>query len=365
MSRFNVGGTAQWLYQLSDGLSKNSVENLLIVGDCTLNEIEDDRLKMINHKQIKGLGPGSNLLSSLKALLKLRDEMKKFNPDIVNTHTSKAGALGRIAAWTITPRPKIFHTFHGHVFHGYFNPFVTMAITIFERMLSKITDYFFVLGKQVLTDLRNTNIISKDNFFEILPGVEDPVRIDIGKAREELGLKPDSFVIGWLGRKVAIKRIDRILDLAELNPNLVFLLAGVGDSIKSTYSQRFIGEKLKNVVEVGYRTPSQIWSASDACLITSDNEGIPTSSIEAALFSLPVVSTQAGSIRDVVEDGVTGYICDSDIASLSIAIRRLSQDPELAKEMGRKARQQALTKFSPNAFLASQLNGFKAALQAD
>jgi glycosyltransferase involved in cell wall biosynthesis len=362
MSRYNVGGTAQWLYQLSTGLTKNNITNRMLVGNCPEGELEDERISYINHRKIAGLGPGTNLATTLIAFFKIRDEIKKFRPDIVNTHTSKAGVIGRLAAKSVRPTPKVVHTYHGHVFYGYFNPILEFAIKSLERILSQFTDTFFVLGDKVLEDLLKLHLVNTSNSHQVLPGVADPEKLDKYEARAQLGIKDGTFVVGWLGRKVPIKRIDRTLDLAELNPNITFLLAGVGPKVTETYKDRFSNGNLSNVIEVGYATPSQVWSASDICLITSDNEGIPTSSIEAALFEIPVVSTDAGSIRDVVVDEETGFICESNIDSLSEAIRKLKNDPKLTKEMGIDARKIALMKFSPESSVLSQINGYEKTL---
>ena len=363
LSRFNVGGTAQWLYQLSKGLTEREIENKLLVGICPQSEIEDSRIKNLNHKIISGLGPNSSPINTVKSFFEIRAEIKTFHPDIVNTHTSKAGVIGRLAAATIRPTPKIVHTYHGHVFVGYFNPLIEFLIKTVERILSLITDLYLVLGRKVFADLVNAKILRDNNHFEILPGVEDFSKMEKSKARHELQIPVNSFVVGWLGRKVPIKRLDRIIDLAKMNPDLVFLIAGVGTDIKITFAEKFENQVISNIVEIDYATPNLIWSASDVCIIASDNEGIPTSAIEAALFSLPVVSTEAGSIRDVVEDGVTGYVCKSDLDSLSTAIRTLRNNSSLTLEMGKKAREVALAKFSPAAFTNAHINGYKLALQ--
>ena len=362
MSRFNVGGTAQWLNQLSVGLDKNDIENELLVGNCSLDEIEDERLHSLTHKKILGLGPGTSIQNTIKAFFEIRKEINAYRPDIVNTHTSKAGVIGRIAAVSIRPRPKIVHTYHGHVFSGYFNPFIAAAIKLIERSLAHVTDYFFTLGERVFNDLRALKIVNQDNYFQVLPGVEDVLKIEKTQARKNLGIESDSVVVGWLGRKVPIKRLDRILDLAQKNQDLVFLIAGVGPSVKTTFKSRFANGSLSNVIEIDYATPSEIWSASDICLLTSDNEGIPTSAVEAALFSLPVVSTDAGSISDVVKNGVTGYICKSEIDSISKVLRELANSPKLRISMGEQARNLALEKFSPASFIKSHTFGYEKAL---
>lgn len=94
------------------------------------------------------------------------------------------------------------------------------------------------------------------------------------------------------------------------------------------------------------------------CLITSDNEGIPTSSIEASLYSIPVVSTDVGSIREVIEDGINGFICSSNVESLSMALKRLKDDSNLLEKMGQNGRKKALNKFSPQTSIKSQIIGY-------
>ena len=111
MTRFNVGGTSQWLFNLSQGLSENEIENLLLVGECPKSETEDSRLSKIPHKKIVGLGPKNSLASTISSFFQLRRAIKDFRPDIVNTHTSKAGVLGRIAAFSLPNRPTIVHTY--------------------------------------------------------------------------------------------------------------------------------------------------------------------------------------------------------------------------------------------------------------
>ena len=88
MTRFNVGGTSQWLFNLSQGLSENEIENLLLVGECPKSETEDSRLSKIPHKKIIGLGPKNSLASTISSFFQLRRAIKDFRPDIVNTHTS-------------------------------------------------------------------------------------------------------------------------------------------------------------------------------------------------------------------------------------------------------------------------------------
>jgi glycosyltransferase involved in cell wall biosynthesis len=362
MSRFNVGGTSQWLFQLSQGLSEIGIDNLLVIGDCPKSELEDSRLMGISHQRVKGLGPKVSIYKATKGFFELRKVIKEFKPDIVNTHTSKAGVIGRIATFSLRKRPVIVHTYHGHVLSGYFNPLIEGAVKRIEILLSFITDYFLVSGERVLNDISKARIIRGEKALQIWPAVPD-LKVGERKAlRLNFDISDNKLVVGWLGRKVPIKRVDRILALAGRNPEITFLLAGDGASIRSQFTNLFKDGALKNVIEAGFMTPSDIWAISDICLITSDNEAMPISPIEAALASRPIIATDAGATREVLVDGKTGILCSRDIADLASALNKLSIDSSLREEMGRAGRQFVLKKFAPKASVERQLEGYRLAL---
>jgi glycosyltransferase involved in cell wall biosynthesis len=362
MSRFNVGGTSQWLFQLSQGLSESGIDNLLVIGDCPKSELEDSRLMGISHQRVKGLGPKVSIYKATKGFFELRKVIKEFKPDIVNTHTSKAGVIGRIATFSLKKRPVIVHTYHGHVLSGYFNPLIEGAVKRIEILLSFITDYFLVSGERVLNDISKARIIRGEKALQIWPAVPD-LKVGERKAlRLNFDISDNKLVVGWLGRKVPIKRVDRILALAGRNPEITFLLAGDGASIRSQFTNLFKDGALKNVIEAGFMTPSDIWAISDICLITSDNEAMPISPIEAALASRPIIATDAGATREVLVDGKTGILCSRDIADLASALDKLSKDSSLRQEMGRAGRQFVLKKFAPKASVERQIEGYRLAL---
>ena len=338
MSRFNVGGTSQWLYQLSSGLQTNHIENLLVIGNCPPSEKEDGRLKEINHVKIQGLGPKTSLFATLQAFLELRKIIRDFDADIINTHTSKAGVIGRLAAKSVGGKKKIVHTYHGHVLTGYFNKGIEFGIQIVEIILSFITDYFLVSGEQVLADIRKARIIRSSDFKTVWPAVPDYLLNNRKELREKMGIPLEKIVVGWLGRKVPIKRIDRILEVASRVPEAIFVIAGDGESIKITYPQYFEAGSGENIRELGFSTPSDIWSMSDIALLTSDNEAMPISPIEASLASLPVVAVDAGSTREVVVDGITGELCSKEVDEIAIAITKLVKDSKLRSSMGEAGR---------------------------
>ena len=355
MSRFNVGGTSQWLYQLSQGLDERQITNVLLIGDCPSGELEDSRLEILPHKKISGLGPKASIIQTIRAFFELRKEIERFKPDIVNTHTSKAGVLGRIATKTVRTNAKVAHTYHGHVLNGYFNPVIENLIKGIEIFLSFFTDLFLVSGEQVLLDLRKAHIIRNKPAKTIWPAVPD-IQVNNGKLiRKEMGIPNDAIVFGWLGRKVPIKRVDRIIEMAISRPEYYFIIAGDGESIEKTYSSYFVNREITNLKEEGYTSPSVIWAVADICLLTSDNEAMPISPIEAAICSKPTLATDAGSTREVVIDGKTGFVSTSDSARLLSLADILASSSELRDKMGKEARNFAITKFSPGASIERQI----------
>jgi glycosyltransferase involved in cell wall biosynthesis len=364
MSRFNVGGTSQWLFQLSSGLTNEQIENLLVIGDCPENEREDQRINEINHRRLKGLGPKTNFLVTFEAFLQLRTIIKEFKPDVINTHTSKAGVLGRLAGKSVRHKASMVHTYHGHVLSGYFSKPIETAIKLIEKFLSFMTDYYLVSGAKVVEDIRTVGIIRKNNVLTIWPAVPDYEIRNRSELREKLGISPNEVVVGWLGRKVPIKRIDRILETAEQLPDIKFLIAGDGESIRETFPNFFSSDKGKNVIELGFSSPAEVWSVSDIAILTSDNEAMPISPIEAALAYVPVIAVDSGATREVMMDGITGIICTKDSTSLTAAIKNLARDEALRGKMGAAARKLAVSKFSPQSSIQRQIECYQAALKA-
>lgn len=364
MSRFNVGGTSQWLFQLSSGLTDEKIENLLVIGNCPEHEREDQRINEINHRRLKGLGPKTSFLLTFQAFLQLRTIIKEFKPDIINTHTSKAGVLGRLAGKTVRNKASVVHTYHGHVLSGYFSKPIEAAIKLIEKFLSHMTDYYLVSGAKVLEDIKNVGIIRGSNVMTIWPAVPDYAIRDRKALREKLGITPNEIVIGWLGRKVPIKRIDRILETANQLPDVKFLIAGDGESIRETFPKFFSSNKGKNVIELGFSTPAEVWSISDIAILTSDNEAMPISPIEAALASVPVIAVDSGATREVMVDGITGILCSKDSSSIISATKNLARDEALRSKMGIAARKLAVSRFSPQSSVQRQLEGYQAALKA-
>jgi glycosyltransferase involved in cell wall biosynthesis len=320
----------------------------LVAGNVSDDEIEDPVFESLDGIRLESLGRSVSLKDDLLAIIKLRKLIKELNPDVINTHTAKAGVLGRIAALGSTA--KVVHTYHGHLLYGYFSPTKTKIIIFVERLLSLITDEFIAVGRQVAIDLQNVKIGSRQKYHVVHPGIPQIDFISRADARNKASVKQNAFVIGWLGRLTKIKRPDRLIDLALAMPNVDFLVGGNGELQESI---RKVAPK--NVQILGWVLPAEFWPACDVALLTSDNEGLPTSLIEAAFAGKAIVSENVGSAKEIFEDRVGGFLVhDSELRVQSL--KKLSENPNLATKMGKSASEYATKNFSVEIFLSKHLD---------
>jgi len=348
IARLNVGGTARWLDVLTTELQAQGHEVMIVAGNVQSGEAEDPSVSTLPVRKIESLGRAVSPFDDLRALSEIRSALVEFNPDLVNTHTAKAGTLGRLTARSIRNRPALVHTVHGHLLHGYFNPLVVRGITGVERTLASLSDLVFAAGTQVGEDLVQAGAVPRRKLRIVMPGVTDIACIPRDEAFGLLGLAGVATryvaVVGWLARIVPVKGPELLLEVARANPEVLFLVGGDG-------SERSRMESLapSNVHFTGWASPEVFWSACDIGLLTSQNEAVPYSIIEASLFGIPVVSTDVGSVRDAIEDGVTGFIEGGVKPSVADAVRDLSGRRDERELMGSEGRAFALRKFSPEA----------------
>jgi len=297
----------------------------------------------------------------LPALFSLARAMRSFRPEIVHTHTAKAGMLGRMAALAVRPRPLIVHTYHGHVLEGYFGPLRNWLYRALERLLARITDALIGVSAATVHDLVRLRIAPRAKFRVIPLGLElqrflhfDPEAR--ASFRRELGARED-VLFTYVGRLVRIKRLDVMLKgfAAARATGTPIRLVIVGDGELRPALERLTAELgLEEVVRfAGYRSDLEVVAAaSDAALLTSDNEGTPVSLIEAAAAGRPAVATAVGGVTDVVRPG-TGLLAPAgDHEQIGRLIVELATDDELRHEMGDRAREHALTHFTSERLIA-------------
>jgi len=335
-----------------DGLDNRTFQQALLRGE--IGNDEGDYLALHHSKMqvydIRALGRRVAIFDDVRALFALVKKLREIQPDIVHTHMAKAGALGRIAA-VIARVPIRIHTYHGHLLHGYFGTGKTFVVVVAERILRLFTRYAVVVGEQVRQDLIKTKIVSASASCSIAPGVSDIQLWEKEKALDKLGLPHNQPIVLFVGRLTSIKRPDLFVDLAKrlASSNQGALCVFVGDGP--------LGEQLRNVAKgvenlclVGWQKDlGVVYAIADVVVLCSDNEGMPLSLIEASLCAKAIVATNVGSVKEIIEDGISGVLVPPvDAVALHAAVSQLLDNESQRQLFGQRARAHALSTFSTN-----------------
>ena len=351
IARMNVGGPAVIVADLMRSIDSSKVEQVLITGYCDSDEADylETVATDIKATRIAGLGRSVSLVSDIRAFFALVAMIKKIAPDVIHTHTAKAGVLGRLAAILAGRSAKRVHTFHGHLLHGYFSGWKVKLVIAIEKFLAKRTDVLVAVGNQVKEDLLAAGIGKSDQYRIFFPGLVEPKKFSKDVARQQFAMDAGDIYVAYVGRMTAIKRPDRLLNTAAeiktRNLPVKFIVAGEGDLFEATKHDSERREL--PVTFLGWRKDiGALFAASDIAILTSDNEGIPLTLIQAAQASLPIVATDVGSISDIVVHEVNGYLVDSEPAALADALQKLAIDPVLRQIMGDAGRERTSRYFS-------------------
>ena len=351
IARMNVGGPAVIVAELMRGLDKSAFEQILVTGYCDENESDylDTVATDIKAVRIAGLGRSVSLIADLKAFFGLVSLIRKYKPDVIHTHTAKAGVLGRLASLLAGRGAVRVHTFHGHLLHGYFNFAITKTVILIEKFFAARTSVLIAIGSKVKDDLIAAGIGRADKYRVFFPGLPAPKSYSKVGAQQAIGISSEVLYCTFVGRLTQIKRPDRLLDVAaeckKRGVDLRFLVAGEGELFESSKA-RCEREQL-NVTFFGWRNDiEQIFAASDLAILTSDNEGIPLTLIQAAQAGLPIVATDVGSISDIVINESNGYLTETSAVAIADAIEKLVRDEQLRKMMGQAGIARATQYFS-------------------
>jgi glycosyltransferase involved in cell wall biosynthesis len=356
IARMNVGGPAVLVADLMRNLDTSKFEARLVTGYCDENESDylDEVATDIKAIRIPGFGRSISIGNDLKAFFLLIIEIRRFKPDVVHTHTAKAGVLGRVAAFLARPSAKRIHTFHGHLLHGYFGSRKVQIVVFLERMLGLITYKFVTIGNVVKNDLVRVGIANASKFEVIYPGLQNLDLYPKLEARKTLGLDPKKIYVVYVGRLTQIKRPDRLIDLGRSlkasHPTAHLLIAGAGELLEDL-TVRSKNESLP-ITFLGWRNDiDKILSASNIAVLCSDNEGIPLTLIQASQAGLPIVSTNVGSVSDIVINGATGLLTEVSSKGLIEGVSVLLDNPALGQRFGKAGQKRARELFSSRAML--------------
>ncbi len=361
-SRLNVGGPSLHVVNLSVGLKAYGFDTTLVVGTPCLSEgsmeyyAHERKANLLTIKTfIAPISPIKDFITFCRLVYLFLTE----RPEIVHTHTFKAGLLGRLAAF-VARVPVVVHTYHGHLLTGYRSSWKTRPLIWVETFLALLSDRLICVSPQVARDLIKAGISdpSKFNIIELgfdmaglLKNLAQPSTL-----REELNILPTDKVVGIVGRLVPIKSVELCLEaMAPLLQDKKLHLVIIGDGSERAALEKIAKELKLSPTQVhfcGWRIPvHQDLKALDVCVCSSKNEGTSVSIIEAIVAGVPVVSTNVGGMGDLLAQGRLGQLVDYDAHSLRQGISHVLSDP-LARERAKAASEEFQVRFSDKRLIA-------------
>ncbi|MBN2061452.1 MAG: glycosyltransferase [Deltaproteobacteria bacterium] len=323
IARLNIGGPAVYAISLIENLSQKQYNSLLVCGK--VGPLEGDMSYLATEKGISPffiphLGREISILDDRRTFKELRKIIKQFKPDIIHTHTAKAGTLGRLAGIIHNifkgknNRIRLVHTFHGHVFHGYFRPSKTLFFIIIERFLALFTDRIIVISSLQQYDICKKYRITGSGRIRIIPLGFDLSPFlrssqEAGRLLEKFfpGTDEEVFIVGIIGRLTPIKNHRMFLEMMEVLKKrgiinkFRFFIVGDGELREDLVLQsKQLG--LQDFVKfTGWqRDMPEVYRAMDTVVLTSINEGTPVTLIEAMAAGIPVVGTDVGGLPDLM-----------------------------------------------------------------
>ena len=361
IARLNMGGPALHVTYLARGLAARGYDTTLVAGDVGRGE---ESMAFVAERagvevvRLQGLSREVSPLRDALAAWRVARIIRRVRPDVVHTHTAKAGAIGRVAAVLAGPgrRPVVVHTFHGHVLRGYFGSAGTLLFRAIETVLARVTDRLVAVSPEVRDELVGLHVAPSRKFTVVRLGIELEPRVrfdgDAAEVRRRHGIPAEKFVVGWFGRMPAVKRTDDLLTMLagvrERGVDALLLLVGDGDDRERLEQRAHDLGLARSCLFVGYQEDVAPWYAvCDTVCLTSASEGTPVTIIEALAAGRPVVATRVGGVPDVVDEGETGFLVrPRDTHALAERLEILARDPERRIAMGAAGRERTLERYA-------------------
>ena len=361
IARLNMGGPALHVAYLTRGLDERGYVTTLGAGSLGRGEgsmafvAEELGVDVVTIPQLhREVSPVLDPISARRIAQLIRE----VRAHILHTHTAKAGAVGRTAALLAGDArpPIVVHTFHGHVLRGYFDPARTAVYREVERSLARVTTRLVAVSPEVRDELVDLGVAPAEKFSVVRLGIDLDSRIveassDGAELRTAYGIPPDAFVVGWVGRMTAIKRLPDVLAsfarLRESGVDARLCLVGDGPDREAVERRAHELGIARYVLSLGYqRDIAPYYALFDALVLPSGNEGTPVVAIESLAAGTPVVATRVGGVPDVVSDGVDGFLVQvGDVEGIANALQRLASDPALRHAMGAAGRERTLPRY--------------------
>ena len=379
ITRLNIGGPAIHVDVATNRLDRSRYETTLVAGRPASSEGD------LAPRVASAGGTVLPLASLQRELHPLRDAaawwqlarlILRLRPDIIHTHTAKAGALGRSAAWAARQlslgryRPVVVHTFHGHVLDGYFSAAAAAVFTAIERALARTTDRLIAVSPSVKEDLAVLRIAPAEKIIVIPLGLPLEPFLEVD-GRRGIWRSPDdrdACLVAWAGRLVPIQQPELFIEgMARLQPRLP--RAGcrgiiAGDGERRRLIETMLRERPEAPVAcVGWVTDmAGLYADADVVCLTSANEGTPVALIEAMAAGRPVIATAVGGVPDVLgveraqaaaiipgtflrgEGGL--LVRPGDAEGLASALAAIAADPVRRAELGREGRRRVAARYA-------------------
>ena len=333
LNRFNVGGPTHNATFLTKYLYPE-YETKLIAGKKLPSEASSEYMlkeNEIDFEVIEDMSRSINIIKDLKSFFRIKKIIREFKPDIVHTHASKSGALGRLAAIT-SKVPIIVHTFHGHVFHSYFGNLKTRFYIFLERFLAKKSSAIIAISDLQRKELINDFDICSETQTHTIPlgfnlnKFQDDNLLKRNIFRSEFNLEEDLIAVGIIGRLTPIKNHPFFLEavkklLGMTSRKFKVFIVGDGEDKRAleelcnklnlTFNAEGIEDPL--IYFTSWRKDMDaVYAGLDLVALTSKNEGTPVTLIEAQASNKPIVTTDVGGVRDVVMPDLTAYVSDKN-----------------------------------------------------
>ena len=354
ITRLNTGGPAVFLDYLTQSMSELNYENMIAYGFCESNESDYTESHKFKAKLIKvnSLHRSLNPIDDIKTFFLLRKTIKQIKPDVVNTHTSKAGVLGRLAAKSVDKNLPVVHTFHGHLIYGYFARYKSFVFTIIEKFMAKFTNSAVAVTGETKSSLTALGIGKKLN-WQVIP---------IGITPKDNQIKSisagDKIKLLWVGRFTDIKdpfyavEVLKLLNVQSLN-KFELIMVGEGE----LFEQIKAAAKNLPITLTGWVVnPFESEIDFVLLLITSKNEGLPLVMLEAASNHRVTMSRDVGGVGEFIKNNETGYLIKGGAKDMADKLIQISENKNVLEELGMKANKLLKQRFSAENMAKSYLS---------
>jgi len=339
IARMNIGGPAIHVGKLASGLAQNGFDTTLVAGRPGAAEGDMSDLALengVNFQMLEQLGPRISPWDDGIAFFRLLQLMRCITPEIVHTHTSKAGVLGRLAA-RLAGVPVVVHTFHGHVFSDYWGPVMSNIAVVIERLMARMATVIVTVSETVRSELIAHRIAPAEKIHVLPLGLELGVFMSCaarrGEFRAEMGIGEKVPLVGTVGRMVSIKNQQLFLQaasrLATDGFSGCFVIVGGGELARDLRQLALELGIADRTVFTGWRRDlDKIYADLDVLVNTANNEGTPVALIEAMAARVPVVATAVGGVPDMIKSEYSGFlVATGDLDALVDAIERALAAP--------------------------------------